>query len=118
MALSNRTLSGCLDPIFASGLTDFLLVQAVVISSNVPSTAMNENRRDMNTSNCSRRDSRLGCPAERISAILTLRLAGAPLPSQLSAAPAPSFLDRRYRTLRYPQPEFPRPPQPLRSLRL
>src|SRR5216683_5293425 len=58
MALSKRTLSGCLDPMFASGLTDFLLVQAAVMSSNVPSTAMNEYRRDMNTSKCSCGDTR------------------------------------------------------------
>src|SRR3979411_3549111 len=69
MALSKRTLSGCLDPTFASGLTDFLLVQAAVISNNVLITAINENLRDMNTSNCSCGDTAPGCPAERSSAI-------------------------------------------------
>ena len=33
MALSNSTLSGCLDPTLASGLTDFLLVQPTVSAS-------------------------------------------------------------------------------------
>src|ERR1700722_9564343 len=47
MALSNKTLSGCLDPTLASGLTDFLLVQAMVITSNMPNTTINGMRRDI-----------------------------------------------------------------------
>src|SRR5438477_12616973 len=51
MALSNRTLSGCLEPTPASGLTDFLFVQAAVSASSTPSTAINGIRRDIRTSN-------------------------------------------------------------------
>src|ERR1700728_5270539 len=50
MALSNRTLSGCFDPTLASGFTDFLLVQAMVITSSMPTTAINGMRRDICTS--------------------------------------------------------------------
>src|SRR5207248_1316270 len=44
---SNKTLSGCLDPIFASGLTDFLLVQPTVRTSRNPVNAIAETRRDI-----------------------------------------------------------------------
>src|SRR5712692_6405994 len=44
---SNKTLSGCLDPIFASGLTDFLLVQATVNSSRVAVHVIVETRRSI-----------------------------------------------------------------------
>src|SRR5215471_21083931 len=50
MALSKRTLSGCLEPIPAKGLTDFLFVQAAVRASITPSSAIHTVRRDMNTS--------------------------------------------------------------------
>src|ERR1700722_73272 len=46
MALSNRILSGCFEPTPASGLTDFLLVQAAVTRSSVPSNAINSFRPD------------------------------------------------------------------------
>src|SRR5579872_4096783 len=42
MALSKRTLSGCLEPTLARGLTDFLLEQAAVSSSNAARNAMKE----------------------------------------------------------------------------
>src|SRR5882757_2890683 len=44
---SNNTLSGCLDPTFASGLTDFLLVQATVSTSSTVVNANVETRRDI-----------------------------------------------------------------------
>src|ERR1700722_10269367 len=47
MALSKRTLSGCLEPTLASGFVLFLLVQAAVISSKLPRNAMSETRRDI-----------------------------------------------------------------------
>src|SRR5580704_9748005 len=47
MALSNRPLSGCLEPTLASGLTDFLLVQPTVSASATPSTAISGIRRDI-----------------------------------------------------------------------
>src|SRR5579864_371657 len=47
MALSNRTLSGCFEPTLASGLTDFLLVQAAVKANRTPSTAIDAIRRDI-----------------------------------------------------------------------
>src|SRR6266849_7085457 len=56
MDRSNSTLSGCFDPTLASGLTDFLLVQATVIASNRLSTGISELRRDrcdIKTSKCS-----------------------------------------------------------------
>src|SRR5258706_1533930 len=49
MPRSKRTLSGCLESTFASGLLTFLLVQAVVIAS-VAANAITLIRRDMNTS--------------------------------------------------------------------
>src|ERR1700693_2704102 len=73
MALSNRTLSGCFDPTFASGFTDFLLVQPMVITSSMPNTAINGFRRDITPRNESSElnhvgTAALGCPAERNSA--------------------------------------------------
>src|SRR4029077_15305803 len=50
MARSNRTLSGCLEPTFASGLLTFLLVQAAVRASSAPSRATHETRRRIETS--------------------------------------------------------------------
>src|SRR6267143_1586965 len=47
MALSKRTLSGCLEPTLDSGLTDFLFVQAVVINNRNPKNATNGIRRDI-----------------------------------------------------------------------
>ena len=60
MALSNKTLSGCFDPTLASGLTDFLFVQATVITSSVPNTIINGIRRDISTSIDSCRTAALG----------------------------------------------------------
>src|SRR5260370_40328375 len=45
MARSNSTLSGCFDPTFASGFTDFLLVHATVNVSSSPSNTKLEFRR-------------------------------------------------------------------------
>src|SRR5258707_14181530 len=39
MALSKRTLSGCLEPTFDRGLTDFLLVQAAGIDGSIAKNA-------------------------------------------------------------------------------
>src|SRR6478672_2655792 len=50
IALSNRTLSGCLEPTPASGLTDFLLVQAPVRASSRPNSAIDVVRQDIQTS--------------------------------------------------------------------
>src|ERR1700739_3489663 len=47
MALSNRTLSGCLEATLARGFLDFLLVQAAVMSSSMPSNAIKEFRRNI-----------------------------------------------------------------------
>src|SRR3981081_2745861 len=47
MALSKRTLSGCFEPTFDSGLTDFLFVQAAVINSSIAKNATNGIRRDI-----------------------------------------------------------------------
>src|ERR1700686_5594190 len=73
MALSNRTLSGCFDPTFASGFTDFLLVQPMVITSSMLNTAINGFRRDITPRNESSEldhvgTAALGCPAGRSSA--------------------------------------------------
>src|SRR6266851_5549993 len=47
MALSKRTLSGCLEATLDSGLTDFLFVQAAVINSSIPKNATNGIRCDI-----------------------------------------------------------------------
>src|SRR5579863_301547 len=47
IALSNRTLSGCFDAILASGLFAFLFVQAQVMVSKRPRTAIGTTRRDI-----------------------------------------------------------------------
>src|SRR5262249_3419672 len=49
MARSNRTLSGCLEPTFASGLLTFLLVQAAQYI-RAPRRIMTGKRRDIRTS--------------------------------------------------------------------
>src|SRR5580700_1458780 len=100
MALSNSTLSGCFVPTLANGLTDFLLVQPTVSASKMASAAINENRRDIKTSNQS-------CP-------LKIRLSTAPLPLPPSAAPRHSSLDHHYRTRRCLPPVFLRPHEPRR----
>src|ERR1700734_95543 len=70
MALSNNTLSGCFAPILAKGLTDFLLVQAAVIISSMPSTAVFKIRRDIRTSRWLCGDSRPRLSTERSSVFL------------------------------------------------
>ena len=40
IARSKRTLSGCLDPTFDSGLLTFLLLHATVMANNNPRTTM------------------------------------------------------------------------------
>src|SRR5271166_6056423 len=144
IALSKSTLSGCLEPTLASGLTDFLLVQAAVIKSNRLSAAIDEYLRDIkdlkSTWNCVG-TAALGCPpseARLCSIQVRYRcrkdgqaapgdrvedpvlhfdgptLFAAPLPSPPSAAPVHSCLDRRYRTRRCPPPEFLPRPAPRR----
>src|SRR5437879_11238637 len=49
MPRSNNTLSGCLESTFASGLSTFLLVHAVV-SASVPTRTITGMRKDMKTS--------------------------------------------------------------------
>src|SRR5215468_4551865 len=49
MARSNRTLSGCLEPTFASGLLTFLLVQPT-LSASAPSRTIVGKLRDIRTS--------------------------------------------------------------------
>src|ERR1700694_3046672 len=48
MALSKRTLSGCLELTLDSGLIDFLFVEAAVINNSIPKNASNGFRRDIN----------------------------------------------------------------------
>src|ERR1700686_3402477 len=124
MALSNRTLSGCFDPTFASGFTDFLLVQPMVITSSNPNPAINEFRRDIRPRSESSEIDYVGtatlrCPAERSSARRCRRQNAIPSALPLrwppSTTPAHSVLDRHSRTQRCPPPEFLRPPVPHRK---
>src|ERR1700693_5573806 len=66
MARSNSTLSGCFDPTFASGFTDFLFVHATVNASSSPRSTKIEFRRIIQHLKFlinSRRDGRPGRPA-------------------------------------------------------
>src|SRR5450432_1646841 len=128
MALSNKTLSGCFDPISASGFTDFLLVQAAVKASTRLNPAINDFRRNIGPLEMCPNSvllyvgtTALGCPPALARLFIcalceNLRLRHAPaLPqSPPSAAPRHSFLDRRSRTRRCPPPEFPPLPEPRR----
>src|SRR6266851_947107 len=107
MALSNSTLSGCLEPTLAKGLTDFLLVQAAVTSSNMPTTATKELRRNIRP-----RDVYVGRAKLGFLYAAKTKLSRARLPLPPSAAFLHSFLDHRFRTRRCPPPEFLRPPAP------
>src|SRR2546429_9923865 len=93
IARSNNTLSGCFDPTFARGLTDFLLVQATVTASTRPSTGMMDLRRDkpdIRPSRCFRefysyvRTAALGCPP-RVARLLSVM------------PPSLNFQQRRFR---------------------
>src|SRR5580700_1585710 len=122
MALSNNTLSGCFDPIPASGFTDFLFEQAAVIIS-MPNVTPIKTRRDIKTSdqdcrfsisNCrfeKQRDAHLAIGSRHLAMIT---LSPAPLPPPPSTTPPHSSLDRHSQTRRCPPPEFPRPPAPRR----
>src|ERR1700730_12355421 len=128
MARSNKTLSGCFDPTLASGLTDFLFVQATVIASKIPSTGISDLRHDRYDIKTSKslfenvQNAYVGQPlstVRRAKRWLFLSAAAdrpstSPLPKPPSAVPPHSSLDRRYRTRRCPPPEFPRPPAPHR----
>src|SRR5246500_4774182 len=109
MALLNRTLSGCFDPTFARGFTDFLLVQPMVITSSNPNPAINEFRRDIKPQIIGIKSSELnhvgtaalGCPAERSSARRCrwqeATPSALPLRWPSSTTPAHSVLDRHSR---------------------
>src|ERR1700691_4823480 len=63
MALSNRTLSGCLVSTLASGFFAFLLVQAAVRSNKPHNIAIYEFRRNIRTSS-------EDCKFQRLKALL------------------------------------------------
>src|SRR5216683_266416 len=74
MARSNSTLSGCFEPTFASGFTDFLFVHATVNVSSSPRSAKLKFRRIIQHLKFlinSRRDGRLGRPASRLHSLQT-----------------------------------------------
>src|SRR5258706_7884065 len=132
MARSNSTLSGCFDPTLASGLTDFLLVQATVIASKIPSTGISDLRPDK----CDIKTSKslfemlvqnvyVGQPPSAVRrskrgfflSAAAPKPSASPLPKPPSAAPPHSSLDPHYRTRRCPPPKFPRPRAPHRPRR-
>src|SRR5437660_9632298 len=116
MARSNSTLSGCFDPTFASGLTDFLLVHATVKVSSSPRSTKLEFRRIYRTPqiNSGGTDAFIR-PAGQSPALLSstpaANLRSAPLPAAPRHSPSP----RPCRTPHFQPPESPprrAPPPP------
>src|ERR1039457_634357 len=115
IARSNSTLSGCFDPTFASGFTDFLLVHATVsTSSNARSTTIEFRRiEDLKVPSPQRRLLAIGSWLLRAkSAFLTPVANSRSVP--LPATPAHSPWHRPCRTPHSPPPESPprRAPHP------
>src|ERR1700731_65304 len=109
MALSNRTLSGCLELTLARGFLDFLLVQADVMSSSTPNNAIKEFRRNIGP--------RINLWDRALDPVLHEKatLSTSWLRWPLSTGFQHSFLDRRYRIRRCLQLEFLLPPAPHRQ---
>src|ERR1700730_5620855 len=119
MARSNRTLSGCLDPTFDSGLLTFLLVQPTA-NASTPNRRMTGIRRDIedlgktvvSLQSSTRKPKDLPTTEDR-RLTTDFRLSAVWPPPQSSTFLAHLPLDRLYRRRRCLPPEFrlPRAPQ-------